>query len=753
MQTESPPVDPSDVGRLPRDYRIQNDEAHLTPSRWWFASSAFPMIAGTLGPVASAFSICALVVPWRQRLAPGQNITTASYIHDPPWLLAINAIQLALALVANVFLLLNMARRVRFGIAQPITMLGWYISAILLIALLAAGPGPLHQDLGFPADQLVWSQALWYGTWAAILYFLNASFMMVTFLGARAGYYPKDFNLTKSQRTLMLQTIMFLLYLLLGALIFSSIEGWGYLDALYWADVTLFTVGFGDLSPSTNLGRALVIPYSLVGIISLGLVIASIRSMILERGRRRVEARMEEKKRCRTVRRMTLKGDDFILNPISESSQTSPSVPPSSTESTQLENIPSSEYERRKAEFLLMRKIQDQAHLRRRWIAMGISTGSWLVLWLVGALIFYKCEERYQGWSYFDGFYFCYVSFTTVGYGDVTPVSNAGKSFFVFWSLLTLPTMTVLISNAGDTVVKFVRDATLRLGNITILPGDDRFLGELKYAANRLTFGRCFPDYIQPVMDPRNDISGNFDGPSDLESAGEISPDQLVEAMERGRMHPSSLEKETEECGEAESQPVGPVYAASTFTSKVRRSLSRLRDPLQDLPAGTDFHFLLISEIQVVSRHLRRKKPRRYTFEEWAWYLRLIGEDERDPSSHGKPRANPLNPSPNGKVRHHVAHLRKGRRRRRREKEVRDVGAEGVAVPTLDQCDQLKWSWVGHRSPLMGSQEESEWILDRLTCRLRESLSAEKRRQMNRRPVGPNQLARRYGRGVPAPRQ
>lgn len=43
----------------------------------------------------------------------------------PRRLLAINAIQLALALVANVFLLLNMARRVRFGIAQPITMLGW----------------------------------------------------------------------------------------------------------------------------------------------------------------------------------------------------------------------------------------------------------------------------------------------------------------------------------------------------------------------------------------------------------------------------------------------------------------------------------------------------------------------------------------------------------------------------------------------------------------------------------------------------
>lgn len=44
---------------------------------------------------------------------------------DSRRLTAINAIQLAVALVSNAFLLLNMARRVRFSIAQPITIVGW----------------------------------------------------------------------------------------------------------------------------------------------------------------------------------------------------------------------------------------------------------------------------------------------------------------------------------------------------------------------------------------------------------------------------------------------------------------------------------------------------------------------------------------------------------------------------------------------------------------------------------------------------
>ena len=89
--------------QMPKGSPVNNDEAHLVATlafplqvaltaseltssrRWWFASSAFPLIAGTLGPVASAFSICALVRPWRQRLAPGADVTEAPFVTDPPW--------------------------------------------------------------------------------------------------------------------------------------------------------------------------------------------------------------------------------------------------------------------------------------------------------------------------------------------------------------------------------------------------------------------------------------------------------------------------------------------------------------------------------------------------------------------------------------------------------------------------------------------------------------------------------------------
>jgi voltage-gated potassium channel Kch len=58
-----------------------------------------------------------------------------------------------------------------------------------------------------------------------------------------------------------------------GTLFFSQVEGWGLLDSLYFSVVTLTTVGYGDLSPTTAAGKVFTILYIFVGIgIILGFV-------------------------------------------------------------------------------------------------------------------------------------------------------------------------------------------------------------------------------------------------------------------------------------------------------------------------------------------------------------------------------------------------------------------------------------------------------------------------------------------------
>ncbi|MGM0385500.1 MAG: potassium channel family protein [Actinomycetota bacterium] len=56
------------------------------------------------------------------------------------------------------------------------------------------------------------------------------------------------------------------LTLLLGMVVYSILEGWSLLDSLYFSVISLATVGYGDLTPTTPLSKAFTIVYVLNGI-------------------------------------------------------------------------------------------------------------------------------------------------------------------------------------------------------------------------------------------------------------------------------------------------------------------------------------------------------------------------------------------------------------------------------------------------------------------------------------------------------
>lgn len=61
----------------------------------------------------------------------------------------------------------------------------------------------------------------------------------------------------------------------------GSIETYG--DALWWAVVTVTTVGYGDFAPATVTGRAIAVGLMIAGIALLGVVTGTLASWIVER--------------------------------------------------------------------------------------------------------------------------------------------------------------------------------------------------------------------------------------------------------------------------------------------------------------------------------------------------------------------------------------------------------------------------------------------------------------------------------------
>lgn len=504
------------------------------PTDWWFASTAIPLVAATFAPMANLLSIAALVVSWRNYTItddPATRQSTSVGYPDPLWCYALNIASLVCGFLGNMFLLLNFTRRVRYIVALPATIFLFYVASGILIAITASMNIYVPPDTGD-----IYSQGYWHAVIAACLYVFNSMILMVNMVGYFLGHYPQHFTLTDEQRNLILQTMLFFLWLGGGAGVFTVVCHWDYPDALYFCDVTILTIGFGDYVAPNDVGRGLVFPYSVGGIIILGLMVSSIHKFAGELTKDNVVRKHVESRRVNTLSRaVTL--DDRGLDEAAPDRQDLPRereqpqdvalpIPPPplpvplsraptnpeqrqvqfggqmTDEATQTEDdepkphqflksslravtrstfqlaVQAVKPKKQKAlvmreekdRFDAMRKIQHNVRQFKKWSSLFVSVIAFGLLWCIGAVVFWRVERETQGMSYFESLYFCYVSLLTIGYGDFSPKSNAGKPFFVVWSLIAIPTMTILISGMGDTVIATFKRATIKLGDFTLLP-------------------------------------------------------------------------------------------------------------------------------------------------------------------------------------------------------------------------------------------------------------------------------------------
>ena len=73
-----------------------------------------------------------------------------------------------------------------------------------------------------------------------------------------------------------------------------------------------------------------------------------------------------------------------------------------------------------------------------------------MLILLATGTVFYVGHE---GWSYVDALYFCVMTMSTVGYGDLTPTSSVSKIFTMIYCLITIGVFVSVVSKLAQAML------------------------------------------------------------------------------------------------------------------------------------------------------------------------------------------------------------------------------------------------------------------------------------------------------------
>jgi potassium channel subfamily K len=246
---------------------------------WHALATQFPLVAAILAPASVLFDIPALSQHWLNR--------DGFAVSDPNWNLILSAVGLGFNVLANALLVVRFSdtsRRVAVH-ATRLSAICWIIKTGIelgnigaYVALVRAPVTDYQEGFWCAVVSLIVS-----GTIAFILGY-HCEYFLLNICAAysqpagitRRGHVDSSEDKLE-QRHFMLSILSFVSLLALEALVFSTLEHWPFFDGIYFATVSAFTIGFGDLVPTRLASRVLLFPFLVASIALLANQISMVR--------------------------------------------------------------------------------------------------------------------------------------------------------------------------------------------------------------------------------------------------------------------------------------------------------------------------------------------------------------------------------------------------------------------------------------------------------------------------------------------
>jgi potassium channel subfamily K len=253
-----------------------------------------------------------------------------------------------------------------------------------------------------------------------------------------------------------------------------------------------------------------------------------------------------------------------------------------------------------KDRFEAMRGIQKKSEAWRAWYRLTVTLTIFAIFWCIGAVFFWQAEGATLGQTYWESIYFCWVSLLSIGYGDFSPKTGAGRCFFFIWSLVAVPTMTILASDLTSTVVAFFNHWSNTVADFTILPSS----GLWRNLKNQ--WPKSFislPKWLKKAAE-EEDAESSY--------AGIITTQpSMAKTIDTSRSNDTQMIRDED-------------LAAGVIRADIDQIASQHSHDIFRYPDANALARQLALAIRRTSADLQLQKPREYTYEEWVEFTRLI---------------------------------------------------------------------------------------------------------------------------------